>query len=94
MSESVLNIGVNSLSPKEMDQLAAMKIHSTCEPKHQVMALHRLTSALSRKVSLILRGHVSTKMKLSFIRNRMSVELISSAYTSQKFQNYVLFHSL
>jgi hypothetical protein len=75
MSECVLNIRVNSWSLKETGRLAAMKTHSTCEPKHQVMALHGLTWVLSRTVSLILRGHVSTKMKLSFIRNRMSIHL-------------------
>jgi len=55
--------------------------HSTYEPQHQVMALHGLTWVLSRTLSLILTVHVSTKMKLSLISNRMNVGLISSAFT-------------
>jgi len=71
-----------------------MITHSTYKPQHQVMALHGLTWVLSRTLSLILTVHVSTKMKLSLISNRMSMGLILSAYTSWKLQNSILFHSL
>jgi len=52
---------------------------STYEPQHQVMAIHGLTWVFSTTLLLILTIHVSTKMKLSLISNRMGVGLISSA---------------
>jgi len=54
----------------------------------KVMALHGLTWVLSRTLSLILTVHVSTKMKLSLISNRMNVGLISSAYTNLKITKF------